>query len=168
MKSVFLLLGTNLGDRQANLEQAAALIGQQTGELVAYSAIYETAPWGVTDQPAFLNQVVEIQTELAPDTLLTALLDIEQQIGRQRFRKWGERLIDIDILYYEQMIINAEKLKVPHPELHNRRFTMVPLQEIAADALHPVFELSNSELLDRCPDKLEVVRFDPELQAPGI
>jgi 2-amino-4-hydroxy-6-hydroxymethyldihydropteridine diphosphokinase len=156
MKSVYLLLGTNLGDRFDNLEKAVQLLAQQTGEVTQKSAVYETAPWGVNDQPPFLNQVVNLQTEMAPDVLLEKVLDIEQQLGRKRLRKWGERLIDIDILYFEDMIINAERLQVPHPELHNRRFTLVPLQEIAPDFIHPIFAQTTTELLEECPDKLEV------------
>lgn len=156
MKGIYLLLGTNLGDRAKNLADARNLLKEQGIELKAVSSIYETDAWGIEDQPGFLNQVLEVATDLGPEALLKTILAVELEMGRVRIQKWGERLIDIDILYYQDQVIDTPELKVPHPQIPNRRFTLVPLAELAAEEVHPVLCKTQQELLAVCPDGLEV------------
>ncbi|HEY9048409.1 MAG TPA: 2-amino-4-hydroxy-6-hydroxymethyldihydropteridine diphosphokinase [Ohtaekwangia sp.] len=155
---IFLLLGTNLGDREQNLAKAKDLISKQVGNLVKESSIYQTAAWGKNDQPDFYNEVIEIDTTLSPQALLQTTLHIEEELGRKRMETWGPRVIDIDILLYRDSIIDTARLTIPHPAMAQRRFTLVPLAEIAADILHPVLQKKISELLDLCPDQLAVRR----------
>jgi 2-amino-4-hydroxy-6-hydroxymethyldihydropteridine diphosphokinase len=154
---VFLLLGTNLGDKKANLSKASVFISQ-LGDIIRSSSIYRTSAWGKTDQPDFYNQVVEIETTLAPHDLLNQILLIEKTMGRKRIEKWGERLIDIDLLLYNDEIIDAADLKVPHPQMVNRRFTLFPLAEIAGAFIHPVVKKNINALLEECSDTLAVVK----------
>lgn len=154
--TVYLLLGANLGDRAATLQRALEAIRVEVGPLLHQSALYETAAWGLTDQPAYLNQVLSVLTVLSPDEVLVRTSAIEQRLGRVRHEKWGSRVIDIDILYVDSLIIQTESLTVPHPFLHQRRFTLVPLVEIAPDYVHPVLQKTNQELLAICPDAGEV------------
>lgn len=156
MQGIYLLLGTNLGDRARNLAYARKLVGQGRVKVVRESAIYETAAWGLEDQPGFLNQVIEVETALEPEALLELILGIEQEMGRVRIRKWGERLIDIDMLYYHNKVIDLDALKLPHPGIPDRRFTLVPLVELAAEELHPVLHKTQQQLLEDCEDGLEV------------
>lgn len=149
-----------MGDKVSNLLQVRHLILQNIGIIVKVSSIYQTAAWGKMDQKDFLNQVLEIQTELIPHQLLIECLEIERQMGRERFEKWGERLIDIDILYYNDLVIEEVHLKIPHPEIQNRRFTLTPLVEVAPDFSHPVLLRNNSELLQLCTDSLQVKIFE--------
>ncbi|MES2795757.1 MAG: 2-amino-4-hydroxy-6-hydroxymethyldihydropteridine diphosphokinase [Bacteroidota bacterium] len=157
---LFLLLGTNLGDKKQNLITAIKAIEDLLGKVESKSKIYETAAWGITDQPSFLNQVLQIETNLAPTKVLKNILQIETEMGRIRANKWGARLIDIDILYIGNETIRKDDLIVPHPYLHERRFTLMPLVEIAADFIHPIFNKSNSQLLNECGDKGEVVLIE--------
>lgn len=156
MKGIYLLLGTNLGDRAKNLADARNLLKEKGIELKAASSIYETDAWGIEDQPGFLNQVLKVATDLSPKDLLKTILAVELEMGRVRIQKWGERLIDIDILYYQDRVIDTRELKVPHPEIPNRRFTLVPLAELAAGEVHPVLGKTQEELLAVCLDTLEV------------
>lgn len=156
----FLLLGSNLGDREEIIAKAIIEIGIQIGDISIKSSIYETLAWGIEDQPAFLNQVVTVASSKKPDELLSTVNKIEKELGRVRHEKWGERLIDIDILYFDNLVINTMDLKIPHPEIINRRFTLVPLAEIAPDFVHPVLEKTQSELLESCEDGLEVKRYN--------
>lgn len=158
-KSSLLLLGGNLGDRLANLAQANQAISQQLGEIKTYSHIYETAPWGVADQPTFLNQAIELLTELNPYELLYGINQIEDQLGRERHERWQARIIDIDILYYEMEIIDSQRLTVPHPHLHNRKFALAPLVDIAPNFVHPLLEKTNATLYKLCNDELQVSVF---------
>ena len=160
MEKVFLLLGTNLGERAANLNSARNLIAFRAGQIMSTSAIYETAPWGKTDQPGFLNQCIEILTMNAPEELLRILQKIEKEIGRETSEKWGPRLIDIDILFYGNRNITLEQLTIPHPYLHQRRFTLLPLAEIAAEFRHPVINKTVKQLLKACDDKSDVQRYE--------
>jgi 2-amino-4-hydroxy-6-hydroxymethyldihydropteridine diphosphokinase len=153
---IYLLLGSNIGDRRKIISDACELIRELAGEIVQYSGIYETEAWGKTSQPAFLNQVIEITTKLVPKKLLAALQLIENKLGRVRHEKWGERTIDIDVLYYGDLILQDQSLSIPHPEISSRRFTLVPLVEIAADFINPVHLISNAELLKSCKDELKV------------
>ena len=156
MNGIFLLLGTNLGDRKENLNTAIQHITARTGKVEKCSSTYETEAWGETEQPLFLNQVVKVQSDLSPAGLLQGIQEIEQQMGRIRYHKWGERIIDIDILYYFDQIIQTEVLQVPHPGIPTRRFTLVPLCEVAAEAVHPVLQKTQQQLLDECNDNLNV------------
>ncbi len=151
---VYLLLGANLGDRQATLERARVLVAEQAGTLLGASPVYETAAWGVADQPPYLNQVLEVLTTLAALDLLNTTQSIEHRLGRQHSGRWEARLIDIDILYYGHEIIAHPRLQVPHPLLHLRRFALAPLCDLAPDMVHPLFRETQAELLDKCPDNL--------------
>jgi len=134
---VYIALGTNLGDRRANLRGALARFAPQV-VVGAESHIYETAPWGYADQPAFLNMVVEAETSLEPDALLAFLKQIEQEMGREATFRNGPRLIDLDILFYDDLVLDSPPLVIPHPRLHERAFVLVPLADVAPDSLHPV------------------------------
>ena len=159
MTEVYLLLGTNEGKRENNLRRAIALLEEKFGVLRKKSSVYETEAWGLKEQAVFLNQAVCIQTSLSASDLLVELKAIEKEAGRTPTVKWGPRVIDIDILFYGTAIINLPELKVPHPYLHQRRFTLVPLQEIAADFIHPVFNKTVEELLSACEDVSVVKSF---------
>ena len=149
-------MGSNLEDPEKQIKTAKMWIEKKIGPIDQSSSIYWSAPWGNEDQPAFLNQVIQLLTTYSADDLLQLLLSIEQEMGRQRLIKWGSRIIDLDILYYGHEIITLSHLKIPHPEIANRRFVLVPLNEIAPDLKHPVLNVTTSTLLDRCVDKLEV------------
>lgn len=156
MPKLYLLLGGNLGDRSAYLQQAREGIAAQVGAIVCSSRLYETAAWGNTDQPAFLNQVLEVQPEITPEQVLLMINQIEQDLGRVRLEHWGTRVIDIDILFYDDLVLQTQRLTIPHPQLHLRRFTLLPLAEIAPSLMHPVLGKSIEALLEVCPDELEV------------
>lgn len=159
MNKVYLLLGSNLGNRLTNLEKARQQISRQAGLIVTTSSVYETAPWGHENQGMFYNQVVVVQTTLIPPILLSGLLAIETQLGRVRNEKFGPRNIDIDILFYNDAIVNTPELTLPHPALHMRRFTLIPLHEVASEFMHPVLKKSIRQLLHECPDNLPVTRI---------
>ncbi|GAA4908103.1 2-amino-4-hydroxy-6-hydroxymethyldihydropteridine diphosphokinase [Mucilaginibacter defluvii] len=159
MAEVFLLLGSNLGDRQSLLARAIGFVAQQTGTVIAESAVYETQSWGKTDEPDYLNQVIQLRTELEPEALLDILLEIEQQMGRERRERWGARVIDIDILFYDDRVINTLQLQIPHPRLHERRFTLEPLAEIVPYLKHPVLKKDNLQLLNELQDNLIVKKL---------
>jgi 2-amino-4-hydroxy-6-hydroxymethyldihydropteridine diphosphokinase len=152
---IYLLLGTNLGDRNSNLTNAKQGISSFSN-IITQSSIYETKAWGKLDQPSFYNQVIEIETKLAPPDLLFEILNIEKKLGRVRYEKWGIRIIDIDILYFGGLVFENSDLKIPHPGIPDRRFTLEPLSEIAPDFIHPVLKKSNIELLNKTSDQLEV------------
>ena len=154
-----LLLGTNLGNRTALLELAIQYLTEEAGTITDMSAIYESAAWGKQDQPNFLNQVVRIVTPHTPLQLLKITQQIEQKLGRERHQKWEPRLIDIDILLYDNKTVNHPRLQIPHPHLPNRRFALIPLQEIAPDTVHPVLHKTITELLACTPDQLGVQRY---------
>lgn len=156
---VFLLLGTNLGDRNKNLAAAQHAVEASVGHIRKMSSIYQTAAWGNTQQPDFLNQVLEVETRWAAETVLYEILSIEKRMGRTRLVKWGERIIDIDILLFDELIMTTAHLTIPHPELPNRRFALAPLAEIAGDLIHPLYKLTIGEMLERCTDQLDVQRL---------
>jgi 2-amino-4-hydroxy-6-hydroxymethyldihydropteridine diphosphokinase len=156
---IFLLLGTNLGDRSQHLAMARAQIEAKAGQIVRSSAIYQTAAWGKTDQPDFYNQVIEIESILSPDDLLRTTSAIEEAMGRVRTETWGARTMDIDILLYGDVIVEREQLTIPHPRMNSRRFTLIPLAEIAPEVIHPVEQKTIRELLAICSDTLNVSRL---------
>lgn len=156
MNKVFLILGGNMGKRDEVMFHAMRKIDRQIGKIVSQSGIYETAAWGYENQNSFYNCVLAIETEKSAREVLEKVLSIENQIGRVRSEaKWQERLIDIDILFYNNLILDESDLKIPHPLLHKRKFTLLPLQEIVPELSHPILHKTISELLGACEDKLE-------------
>lgn len=146
MSRAYVALGSNLGDREENLRNALKHLQENGVEVVKCSTFIETEPYGVTDQPGFVNAVCRVETELAPLELLRLLLRIEQEMGRVRLRRWGERNIDLDLLLYEDAVLESEELTLPHPDMHNRDFVLIPLTEIAGDVVHPVLNKSINRL----------------------
>ena len=159
MNIAYLLIGGNLGNRSANLKKAILLIDQTCGKIIQSSAIYETAAWGLTNQPSFFNQAIKLQTNLAPELLMEQLLAIEKKMGRVRSKKLGPRIIDLDMLFYNQIILNTDLLVLPHPAIAERRFALLPLTEIASNFLHPVHKKTIEDLLLACPDQLDVQKM---------
>ncbi len=153
---IYLLLGSNLGDREAYLKNGIDLLESRDFEIMDRSSVYSTRAWGKTDQPTFLNQVIHVRSSHDPVTVLSQLLQVENLLGRKRNGKWGPRNIDIDLLFYGKSVIDLPELKVPHPELHLRRFTLEPLNQLIPDFSHPVLGKTISELLSECPDHGEV------------
>jgi 2-amino-4-hydroxy-6-hydroxymethyldihydropteridine diphosphokinase len=159
MNTAYLLIGGNLGNIKESLEKACSLISDQCGHVSKLSSLYKTAAWGNTEQPDFLNLALEIKTLLNAKQLIRRILKIEKQMGRVRKEKYGPRIIDIDILLYNEEEHEMPFLKVPHPELHNRRFALAPLAEIAPTVLHPGFQKNISELLHSCTDDSSVEKI---------
>ena len=159
MHTAYLLIGGNLGNRSENLDQAIELIEKTCGSIVSKSSIYETAAWGLTEQPDFLNQVLVLQTKLEPENLMKQLLFIEEAMGRIRSIKMGPRTIDLDILLMEGIIVTTELLTLPHPALPKRRFALLPLSEVAPELIHPVEKKAISHLLKDCTDTLDVQKI---------
>ncbi|RYD79084.1 MAG: 2-amino-4-hydroxy-6-hydroxymethyldihydropteridine diphosphokinase [Sphingobacteriales bacterium] len=153
----YLLLGGNLGDRRKNLEMAIELLDREAGDVISVSSLYETAAWGKENQPDFLNQAVALNTNLAAVQLLDKALEIEQKLGRVRMEKWGERLIDIDLILFGNEVIDLDgRLQIPHPQMQNRKFVMMPLAEIAPYVKHPVLGKTILEIAQNISDSLEV------------
>ena len=158
--TAYLLLGGNLGNREDNLHQAITLIDGNIGNLIAVSSLYETAAWGKSDQPAFLNQAIAVETNLTALEVLKKALEIEQKLGRVRKEKWGERLIDIDLILFGDQVIDIENLlHVPHPHMQIRKFVMAPLAEIAPAVMHPVLGKTIADIYENITDNLEVTRL---------
>ncbi|SIT28539.1 2-amino-4-hydroxy-6-hydroxymethyldihydropteridinediphosphokinase [Filimonas lacunae] len=156
MNRAYLLIGGNLGDRTAYLSRAVSQIQEKCGVVVQQSSIYETAAWGVEDQPSFYNQALLLHTSFAAPVLMQQLLDIETSLGRERTIKMGPRTIDIDVLLYNEEVIQSELITVPHPHLPQRRFALLPLAEIAPQYVHPQLHETITTLLKNCPDTLDV------------
>lgn len=155
-RGIFLLLGSNQRNPVDRLAEAAERIEKEAGKIVARSSVYRTAAWGIEAQPDFFNQVVEIESLLGPDDLMKKLLAIERAMGRVRVEKWGPRIIDIDILFYGEQVISTDSLSVPHPGIPDRKFTLLPLSQIAPGLLHPVLKKTIVTLLCECRDPLSV------------
>lgn len=156
LNQTFLLLGSNLGDRASNLQKAIAFIDLHIGVVLKKSSVYETKPWGKSDQPDFLNLALIIKSLLSSEQILNHALLIEQKMGRNRKEKWGARLIDIDLLYVRNEIVNTANLTLPHPGITGRRFVLEPLVEIAPDFIHPTLKKTHTNLLGMCTDTLKV------------
>ena len=155
--TAYIALGSNLGDKEANLRRALELLIERGVEIVKTSTFISTEPYGVTDQPQFLNGVCEVRTSLVPLALLHTLLEIEQEMGRVRLRHWGERNIDLDLLLYEDVVMDTPELKLPHPDMQNRDFVLLPLAEIAPELVHPILQKSIEELSNLYISKRAVI-----------
>lgn len=161
MHHTFISLGTNLGDRKENLHKARTLLQGETGQITAESSVYETEPWGFKHDQFFFNQVVSVQTNLNAFMLLKKLKGIETVMGRNnKLDEYSARIIDIDILFYDDMVIATDTLQLPHPLIEQRLFVLVPLNEIASLLVHPVRRQTIHQLLQMCPDKRKVVKTD--------
>ncbi len=156
IENIFLGLGSNLGDRELNLKNSIKLLNSRVGKVLNTSGIYESEPWGVKNQNYFLNQVIEIETHIDPNDLLNICKNIEYDMGRKPEIRWGKRVIDIDILYYQSKIINQEKLIIPHKLMHERKFVMIPLNDLNENHLHPILKITNKEILNKCIDSCKV------------
>jgi len=161
MNVTYLCLGGNIGDREMALKHALLKIKEQIGEISAQSSIYETEAWGVENQQAYLNQCIEVKTNLSVSSLIESLLLIEKELGRMRTisATYEPRTIDLDILFYNDVIVNEPKLIVPHPRLHLRKFVLIPLNEIASNYLHPLLNKTIFSLLSECDDSSDVKQF---------
>lgn len=159
-KSIYLLLGSNQGEREANLQNARKAIEKSIGKIAQKSHLYETQSWGKTDEDDHLNQALEVQTVLSPREVLRKTQQIETEMGRVKTQKYASRIIDIDILMYENLVINEPDLVIPHPELPNRNFALIPLMEIAGETEHPTLRLPIEEIYLACEDDLEVFMLD--------
>lgn len=156
---VYLILGSNINEPSRQITEALTHIEHHCGPIISKSGIYQTQAWGKLQQPDFLNQVICIRTFLNPFGLLSVLNLIESQMGRIRKEKWEPRVIDIDILYYDQVCLQTPKLRIPHPHIHSRRFVLLPLCELIPDFIHPELEQTNAQLLVCCPDNLQVSKL---------
>ncbi len=159
MNKMYLLLGSNIGDSRLQLSVAIKNMEQKIGSLIRQSKLYSTAAWGDTRQSDFLNQVIVVETTLAPLETMQTILDIEKEMGRVRTLKNAPRIIDIDILFFNKLVMDEPMLTLPHPEIQNRRFVLIPLNELAPNFNHPVLGLSIHDLLKICPDRLTVKKF---------
>jgi 2-amino-4-hydroxy-6-hydroxymethyldihydropteridine diphosphokinase len=159
---VYLSLGSNVGDREAQLREAEGRL-RKLGRVVAVSSFYETEPVEFTEQPWFLNCAVGLETSLTPEELMAAILGIEEEIGRRRVQNKGPRSIDIDILLFADALVESSEVTIPHPAMHQRRFVLEPLAEIAPEALHPILKKTIRELLDRLPPGQSVRKLEPRI-----
>ncbi len=166
MEKVVLIVGGNLGNRFALIEEATFLLSKIFGNPLVFSCIYETEAWGGMSSGNYLNQILIYETNEKPEFILKSILSIENQLGRQRKVKWGDRNMDIDILYYGSKLINKEDLIIPHPFIQERRFVLVPLNDVLPDFVHPILFKPHSELLDLCKDQSKVSVYCNE--NPGI
>lgn len=156
MELVYFLLGSNLGDRFTYLKEARLLIEETIGRQIRASSVYETQSWGVDGLPDYLNQVIETETDIEPEAILKKTQFIEEKLYRERTIKWHSRTIDVDILFYGKQIINLPQLKIPHPQLHNRLFTLAPLDELVPDLIHPELNKTINQLKLEINNELSV------------
>lgn len=158
---VFLGLGSNLGNRAEYIDAAINEIGSlKDTKLINKASLYETEPWGFKEQPDFINSAVEIETSLSAEELFIGVKEIEQKLKRQNIGRWQEREIDIDILFYGDEIIRTEKINIPHKEIENRKFVLIPMNELAPDFIHPVFNETITGLLNKSKDSLVVKKYE--------
>ena len=161
MLKLYLLLGGNLGDKSQVFKETTKLINEKVGKITCQSHIYETEPWGFESSDLFWNQVLELAVLISPQEVLNSTQQIEHQLGRTRAAQhYDSRIIDIDILFYGDQIISFENLTIPHPRIQDRKFALMPLNEIAPDLIHPVLQKSISQLLLECPDQLRVQKVE--------
>lgn len=160
MGKCHLHLGSNQGDRKIQLARAIQMIEESIGPILSSSSMFETDAWGKTDQNDFINMALEVEHYMTPNQLLISVNKIEDQIGRVRLEKWGPRLIDIDIIFIEDIIVDTKKLTIPHRLMHKRNFVLYPMVEIAADFIHPVIDEPLSTILEDCEDETEVRRIE--------
>lgn len=156
---LYLSLGGNVGNVVETFQKAKVLISKNIGKIIIVSGLYKTAAWGLENQPDFLNQVLLVNTKLSPTQVLTQALAIEKELGRVRLQKWGERTLDIDLLFYDDSVLEEEHLIVPHPRISERKFILIPLKEISENLLHPVLKKTVSQLLSECKDELKVEKL---------
>jgi 2-amino-4-hydroxy-6-hydroxymethyldihydropteridine diphosphokinase len=159
MHKTYLLLGSNQGNSKIQLTKATRQIEKQIGGIIRQSSLYSTAAWGNINQPDFLNQVIIVETKLSAQQIMQTILKIEEEMGRIRTVKNAPRIIDIDILFFNKEIITQPDLAVPHPQIQNRRFVLVPLNQLSPLLKHPVLNKTIHQLLINCPDKLNVKKF---------
>jgi 2-amino-4-hydroxy-6-hydroxymethyldihydropteridine diphosphokinase len=160
MHKAYILLGSNMGRRKNFLNKAKQQIALHCGSIVKESSVYQTAAWGNTRQQDFLNQIIIIQTKQMPGELMQTLLNIETSLGRMRTVKFGPRTIDLDILFYDDLIHHSPAVTLPHPAIQDRRFVLVPLVELSPRKIHPVYKLTVAQLLKQCPDELVVTKIN--------
>lgn len=157
---VYLCIGGNLGDREANLEETRMFIEFNMGDILEESPVYESEAWGMENSPAFLNQIIKLETELSPEDLLSEITELEEFYGRERVDGvYQPREMDVDIIFFDDLIIGTEQLNVPHPRMHLRKFVLMPLSDIAPDLIHPVLKKSVRELLSVCEDQSAITRL---------
>ncbi len=168
MSDVYLLLGSNLGDREKYIADSKQCIENELGPILKESSMYRTAAWGNTNQPDFINQVVLVSSAWKPQEVLSRILGIETYLGRARINKWGARTIDIDILFYADQCIDEQNLIIPHPYLHQRNFTLIPLLEIAPDLYHPVLNKTITELCEHVLNDLSVQKIALQAQLVDV
>lgn len=156
MGTCYVLFGSNMGDKEKLFDEACLLISNRCGAIVGVSSSYESEPWGFDADEWFLNRLIVVDTELDPETVLHELMEIEAELGRERHPEvsgYTSRTADLDILYFGQQVLVTPTLTLPHPRLHLRRFALLPLCEVVPELVHPVFQVTQRELLSRCPDQ---------------
>jgi 2-amino-4-hydroxy-6-hydroxymethyldihydropteridine diphosphokinase len=168
MEKLVLIIGGNLGDRLLLIEKTVGLLVQLFGLPQNASSIYESSPWGGHSSGNFLNQVLVFYTDLNPEKVLSHIQEIEESLGRQRDLKWGNRTMDIDILYYGKKIISSEFLQIPHPYIAERKFVLEPLNEILPDFIHPVLKISNKQMNIKCQDQSEIKVYQKSPGSTGL
>lgn len=161
MNKVFFITGGNIGNRKKNIETAATLIETNIGRIIQSSKIYETDAWGITDQQTFYNQVLIVESKFSAQEVIQKILKIEEEMGRVRTIKNAARIIDIDILFFNDETVNEQNLIIPHQEIANRRFVLIPLNELVPEMVHPILKKSIRELLSLCKDPLKVAPLPP-------
>ncbi len=155
----FLSLGSNLGRRKKNLDDAISQLKFEAGNIINISRVYESEPWGLKNQNFFLNQVIELKTSMSPQNLLICCKNIENKMGRTKSIKWGKRKIDIDILYFSEIIVQEKDLTIPHPLIQDRNFVLIPLNELSKNFIHPIIKKTNHEILKNSKDTSKIYLY---------